>query len=217
MARRPTRYRAANLAWQLGGDVALVRKLAESADVLGLVECRDVRNEPIDVAKVLGPGWDTAQDLSSAARAGSVVAVRRTPDLTLRWSRLTLASPAGPKVQDRYLRVAHIIDHGRPTRIGVIHPPLRSTGRQDDAVRTARAWVSRMRAVRVVRPRLRWLLAGDFNMAPAAMARLVGAPHHGGEGVLGICWSGGWGSSWVRADHLPGSDHAVLTFREVKP
>lgn len=215
MKPRATRYRTANLAWQLGGDARLLRDLSDGADVLSLVECRTRDNQPIDVGKILGPGWDTRQDIASAARAGSVVAVRRTPDLELRWSRLILASPAGPGVQERYLRVAHIVDHGRPTRVGVLHNPLRATGRQDDAVRTARAWVGRMRAVRALRPRFRWMLSGDFNMAPAQMARLVGAPHSGGEGVLGVLWSGGWGSAWVRAEELPGTDHAALTFRQV--
>lgn len=213
MKRHPIRYRVANLAWQLGGDVALLRKLAESADVLELVECRDVRNRPIDVGQALGVGWNTAQDISTAARAGSVVAVRRTPDLTLRWSRLILASPAGPGVQDRFLRVAHIVDHGWPTRVGVLHNPLRGTGRQDDAVRTARAWTARLRAVRVLRPRFRWQLSGDFNMPPESMGRLVGAPHAAGEGVLGVLWSGGWGDASVSVDEVQGSDHAVVTFR----
>jgi len=211
--RRATRYVVANLAWQLNGDTRLLRQLAQTADVLALVECRTRDNKPIDVATALGPAWVTAQDTTTSARAGSVVAVRRTPDLVLRWSRLVLASPAGPGVQDRYLRIAHIIDHGRPTRVGVLHNPLRATGRQDDAVRTARAWVGRMRAVRALRPRLRWMLAGDFNMAPVAMRRLVHAPHSAGRGVLGIVWSRSWGDPSVTAVEVQGTDHAVLTFR----
>ncbi len=227
-----TVHRLANMAYQLGQDGALLHELADGgfvnddgdveppADVLELVECRTRANDPLDVAALLGPGWKVAQNTRSAAKAGSVVAVRRRGPVRLRWSRLQRASRAsrrGAGVQDRYRRVARLRDAAGPYRVAVQHDPLRSTGRQDDATRSARAWVRRVRSVaarrRVIGTRRgRWKFAGDTNRPHAQARRDLNAPNSAGADVMTLVWSAGWGPVDVTTAHLKGSDHAVLTF-----
>ncbi|MDN4174746.1 hypothetical protein QWY28_17425 [Nocardioides sp. SOB77] len=228
-----TVHRAANMAYQLGGDAQLLRRLADgwtdddgtrhaAADVLELVECRTRDNQPLDVAEILGPGWDVRQDLRSADRAGSVVAVRRRSGVRIVWSRLQLASRAsraGAGVQDRYRRASVLVDHRGPFRLGVQHDPLRSTGRQDDARRSSLAWVRRARramsrraAAAVRRLPLRWMYVGDPNRPHHAVRAELGAPHSHGADVMTRVWSAGWGRARVSADRLSGTDHHVLTF-----
>ena len=211
-----TRYDLANAAWQLAGDKALLLALAERADVLLLVECRTRDNRPLDVARALGPGWDVRQDCTSAARAGSVVAVRRGSRVTIRRSRICLASPAGPGVQARYRRQATLVDRGgrrpRRVRIAVQHNPLPATGRQRLAVDSACGWARRARRWRRARPRRRcWLWAGDANMPPEQMGHHLGAPHHYGQRPMVAAWSVGWGRVNTSTRRIHGSDHAVLT------
>lgn len=226
-----TVHRAANMAYQLGGDAQLLHQLANGwtdrdgtvhppADVLELVECRTRDNRPFDVAAILGDDWKVAQDTSTADRAGSVVAVRRGSGVRLLWSRLQLASEAsrrGAGVQDRYRRASLLADGRGPFRLGVQHDPLRSTGRQDDARRSAVAWVRRARRAmgrrlaRRVRP-LRWMYVGDPNRPHHAVRAELGAPHSHGKDVMTRVWSAGWGRVHVSADRLAGTDHHVLTF-----
>lgn len=208
-----TVYRTANLAFQLPGDGRLVGALAEGADVLLLVECRDGGNRPVPVAEHLGKEWRVMQDTSSGERAGSVVAVRRGA-VQVSWTRMLLASRPGVGVQGRYLRVAQIRDLRGLRRVGVLHNPLRPTGRQDDAVRSAQGWVRRARRAGVP-----WVLAGDFNMAHEQMRDWLGAPFSAGlpGDPMGIVWGRGWGIG-ERAPvpshrRYAGSDHAVLTWR----
>lgn len=217
-----TRYRTANLAFQLRGDVQLLKWLARDADVLGLVECRDRNDKPVDVAKVLGKGWDVRQDLSSGKRAGSVIAARKSADVEIKRShlqRISRASRQGAGVQDRYRRVAHLDDNGTPTRFAVEHHPLKSTGRKDEAVGNARRWVRRLRGAATRRrvqgfKRLRWMLVGDFNARHDAIRRELGAPFSAGVDVMGAVWSHGFGDAKVSiARHVPSTDHGVLTIK----
>lgn len=210
-----TRYVIGNAAFQLGHDRHLLRTLAADADVLLLVECRTRDNHPLDVAAVLGAGWDVRQDCSSAARAGSVIAVRRGSGVTIRRSRLCLASPAGPGVQARYRRQAVLVDRTsrrpRRVRVAVQHNPLASTGMQRVAVGSACSWVRAARRWRHARPRRRvWLWAGDANTSPGQMAQSLGAPHHYGQRPMAACWSAGWGQVHTSKRRVRGSDHAVL-------
>lgn len=205
--------RLANLAYQLPGDKQLVRRLAEGgdfdepADELFLVEARTADNQPLPIADYLGPRWDVSQDTTNGATAGSVIVTQRTR-ARIRWSLLRLLSKAGHKVQDRYLRAGAIraTSSGRWGRVAVVHFPLKSTDRQDQAIAKLRRWVRRQR-----RLGKRWMVAGDFNMPVAELARLLGAPHFYGEDVMGFIWSEGWGPVDTYATHMDGTDHAVLT------
>jgi hypothetical protein len=207
-----TVYRVANLAYQLPDDHDLIRRLRdgtgfdEPADVLLLVEARDADNQPLDVAKALGRGWSVSQDRSNGATAGSVIAVRRET-VRLRWSLSRLLSRKGRKVQDRYQRVGAVRPKRASTaRINVLHNPLRSTGRQEEAVANARRWVDRQN-----RRGKRWMVAGDFNMDANAMRIELGGARSFGADVMGIVLSGGWGDVDFSKSHYKGSDHAVLT------
>lgn len=210
-----TVYRLANLAFQLGGDYDLLRNLAdgsdnaradEPADVLLLVEARDRNNQPLPVADILGRDWDASQDTTSGALGGSVIATRRRHARS-RWSLLRVLSRAGRKVQTRYQRVGAIHSkRGKVGRVAVVHLALRSTGRQDDGVAEVRAWVQKQR-----RKGKRWMVAGDANMDPEQMARILDAPNFYGKDVVGFWWSEGWGDVDTYASTYRGSDHAVLT------
>lgn len=208
-----TAHRLANLTYQWGGDTQLVTRVAEGghfdepADVAFFVEARTADNQPLDIARILGRRWDVSQDTTSAATAGSVIATQRTR-ARIRWSLLRLLSRAGHKVQDRFLRAGAIRStrHGRWGRVAVVHFPLASTGRQEQAIAKLRRWVRRQR-----RLGKRWMVAGDFNMPVAELARILGAPHFYGEDVMGFIWSEGWGPVDTYATHMDGTDHAVLT------
>ena len=221
-----TVYRTANLAFQIGHNAALIHEVADGADVLGLVECRDASNRPVDVAAILGPEWRVQQNLRSGAKAGSVTAVRKGAGVKVRRSRLRRISDPGRDVQARYQRETVLVDHGVVTEFAVGHLPVVASGRQDDAARTTRAWLSgaRRRVARAdrrndrrhrrgKRPRLRrWLWAGDANQDPGAWARSLGAPHHFGVRPMALCWGPGWLVESKRARKgLTGTDHAVLT------
>lgn len=203
-----TVYRTANLAWQLGGDARLLRELAENVDVLVLVECRDRDNEPVDVRGAIGVEWKVWQDLSSGARAGSVIAVHR--DSGVRWrrirpSRLSVLSPDGDDVQTRYLRTLRLRDDLGWCRIAAAHPPLESTKLQDDANRALAKWWRRTPG--------RKAAFGDGNRNHESLRDTLRAAHSAGRDVMFAIWSTGWGRVWVHATEDPATDHHILTFR----
>ncbi len=207
-----TTYRVANLAYQLPGDHRLIRDLRdgrgfdEPADVLLLVEARDRDNKPVDVAKALGRGWTVSQDKSTGAKAGSVIATDRRA-VRLRWSLSRLLSRKGRKVQDRYQRAGAVRPkRGQVKRVAVLHNPLKSTGRQQEAIDSAREWVDRQK--REGKP---WMVAGDYNTNHEDMRRKLGGAHSFGRDVMGFVISDGWGDVKFHASVYRGSDHAVLT------
>ena len=202
-----TVYRTANLAFQLPGDGRLIEELANGADVLLLVECRDGANRPVPVAEHLGKEWRVMQDTSSGERAGSVIAVRRGA-VQVSWTRMLLASRPGVGVQGRYLRVAQIRDLRGLRRVGVLHnPPGRRGGRTMLSGRLG-GWVRRARRAGVP-----WVLAGDFNMAHEQMRDWLGAPFSAGlpGDPMGIVWGRGWGLASVRRSRVTGGMPARIT------
>lgn len=207
-----TVYRAANLWWNSdGGDRRLVRTLAKDADVLALVECRTSDNKPLDIREILGVEWRVFQNTTDAARAGSAIAVHR--DSGVRWrrpfpTRARVMSAPGRDVQTRYLRTARLIDDRGPVTIGVPHIPLEDTGRQDDAIRTLRAWWHRTPGRKVI--------LGDGNMPHAELQKRIGAAYSDGADVMFVCWSTGWPAMTTKAARMSGTDHNVLRFAPTK-
>lgn len=212
-----TIYRIVNLAFQLDGDTTLLREAAEGcqgdppADVLLGVEARDRTNRPVDVAAALGSSWRVFQDTRNGETAGSFIAVRKGSEVAPRWFHWLIASLAGRDVQARRLLALAIRDHGRKRVIGVLHNPLKSTGMQDDAVRSARAWAQRRRDKGDP-----WALFGDNNMSPAAMQAAIGAAYSGGRDVMAVIYSPGWGVTHLTGADYKGTDHAVLTWRVLR-
>lgn len=204
-----TEFNLANLAFQLGGDAELIKTVAADADLTVFVESRTAANTPIDVAKILGENYSVSQNLSNAAMAGTVIVVNlsRKSRLKIRWSILQVLSKAGHKVQTRYLRIGafRTLRDGKTGRIAGVHIPLKSTGRQEAAVRKLKRWVKRQR-----RLNKRWMVIGDFNMKARELARLLDAPYYFGEDVMGFVCSEGWDIDDFDSKHLEGSDHAIL-------
>ncbi len=100
-----------------GKTERIVLAAAKDADVL---TCCEIAN--IDLADLLGPDWDVAQDTSKWAKAGCGIAVRRTRGQIKRW-HLRLGVTAwlrgrrARQMQDRYVVVAVVkIDPGTPHR-----------------------------------------------------------------------------------------------------
>lgn len=205
-----TVYRTVNAAWQMGHNAALIREVAKGADVLALVECRDARNRPVNVKRILGADWWVQQDLRSGARAGSVTAVRKGSGVGVKRSSLRRLSDRGHKVQVRYQRVTVLRDHGQRVVLTVAHNPLPSTGRMRQAVTRTQAWVR-------ARARVVWLWAGDANADPRTWARVLGASGYHGVRPMVMAWSRGFNDSGrsVRK-RVPGTDHAVLTVTTAK-
>ncbi len=110
-------------------------------------------------------------------------------------------------MQDRYQRTGAIRPkRGQVKRVNVLHNPLKSTGRQQEAIDSAREWVDRQK--REGKP---WMVAGDFNTNHEDMRRKLGGAHSFGRDVMGFVLSDGWGDVEFSASVYRGSDHAVLT------
>lgn len=207
-----TRYRVVNLAWQLGGDIKLLRAVASSADVLGLVECRDFHNNPVDVATALGPEWDVWQDLSDGARAGTAIAIRKGCGVTVRhgaqaFEQFVRVADGNSEVQARYMRTLKMRDGHKRVTLFVVHIPLASSGQQEAAMQAAsRAWR---------RTPGRKIMMADGNMPPIVFAADLGAPHYSGAKPMVIAWSKPLERDGVRANWVAttGSDHKVGTLR----
>lgn len=161
---------------------AIVLDGAEDADILTLCEVAN-----IDVAKVLGPKWDVAQDTSSPAKAGSAVAVRRSRARIKSWRlalgvRAVLAGRRADRMRDRYVMVATIIVDGHDQRrrwqykVAAGHaPPKRNWSPW---------WGAWMRAVRLV---LAHDIGADWNRAKAAVQKVFPARivrMHRGDGFV---------------------------------
>jgi len=228
------KLRVANLTWQWGGDAALLDDVTgDEVDVAALVEARDIDDDPVPVARVLGSAWQVAQRLASGALAGCALAVRKSSATRLaRWQSIKAAA-AGHKVQQRNLIHAVLLTK-TPTvvhedHVIVIHNPLKSTGKQLDAVRAvrrrqavvahratsvrARAAARARRATgRPVRTRVvRWIVLGDFNQSHAAERAALGGTGSDGHDVMGAVWGHGWGDITVTSQARPHTDHHVLT------
>lgn len=201
----------ANMAWQLGGDAKLLLLLADDADGLVLLECRTKDNEPIDVRAILGRNWRVWQDLSSPARAGTVIALRKGGRIRRRWGvqtkrALVRVARRGPKLQDRYLRTLPVTGPDGPFELMGVHQPLHSTGQQGAAFDESRAvWRSTPG---------RKVAFMDGNTRPALAAQAITAPNHSGNGVLVWCWSAGWQDVDVSWRKRKGTDHEVGTFKK---
>lgn len=95
---------------------SIILDAAPHADVLTLCEVFNV-----DVAKVLGPDWEVAQDRSSKAKAGVAVAVRKDRG-KITEKRIKLGVPAvlrGRRAKDmrsRYIMIATILYDGENAR-----------------------------------------------------------------------------------------------------
>lgn len=203
-------YRGANLAWQLGGDRRLVRDLADGADALVLVECRTRDNCPVDVRAILGDRWLVRQNMRSPALSGTVIALRKGGSVKLRRNspqraRLVRINTSGNGVQARYLRSIPVTDSQGDAMLFGAHMPIRSTGKQDEAVAAIR---TEWRAIGG-----RKLMFADGNMRPAAFAEEVTIPHFDGNGVMFWGWSKGWPDVDVTWRQDDGSDHKTGTFR----
>lgn len=199
-----SRIEGANMAYQLAGDAALLLKLAEDADALVLVECRTRDNEPIDVAAVLGPDWLVWQDLSSPARAGTVIALRKGGPVKRQKnarSSLRKIAAAGPELQTRYLRRLRVYDEtGAFTLMGA-HIPKKSTGKQESALKkVGQIWRSITG---------RKLIFMDGNHRPMEVAHTITAPNFSGNGVMVYAWSAGFKDVAVRWVKRKFTDHLV--------
>lgn len=200
----------ANCAWQLGGDRRLILELADGKDALVLVECRTKDNQPVDVAAILGPDWSVSQDLRSAARSGTAIAVRKRGRIRRRravgaFRRMVQISRQASDVQARYLRAVPLRDEHGPFTLMGGHIPLKSTGQQDEALEVVEATWRRTRG--------RKAIFMDGNARPAIVAGTVTAPHFSGDGVMVWAWSKGWGAVRVFWHAIRGSDHKTGTFR----
>lgn len=221
--RWKVRYGTVNCAWQLGGDVRLLRTASSLVDVLQPVECRDKDMRPIDVAAILGPEWMVRQTLTddfgrpSSALAGSAIAVRKSAGIVIHNSRLIKLSEPGKEVQARYQRITVLREpSGWVTEAAAGHIPLLGTGRQDDAMKRVAAWRQAagrrrndQRLARREGERL-WIWQGDANMPLNMFASRIDAPHHYGSNVMVSAWSTGWGPVDGRAVRVPGSDHPMV-------
>lgn len=214
-----TRISVFNAAWQLGGDPELIRDVVEETrcDIVAGVECRTKGNQPIPVAKILGPKWDTQQKLIDGPRAGSVAgavtAVRKASGIDVRRSRLELLSHAGRDVQARYQRLTVVeTPRGHVLEIPVWHAPLQKTGRHQEAVRNAAEMVQRVRNRRQVNPSRRLGIGlGDVNDDIATWAREIGWNRCYGVKPMGIFLSTRWGQVEFTKVRIKGSDHWILT------
>jgi hypothetical protein len=211
-------YSVANLAWQLGGDADLVRETAANAEVLVLVECRTRAHDPIDIARILGRGWQVQQSgiaKPDDARAGTTTAVRN--GIKVRRTRLSLLSDAsheGDGVQRRHQRLTVLEDPYADAVVDLMggHNPLPSTGRFMQARQNAQFLVANAQRRHHTLPKRRqWLWMGDPNTDPATWARALGAARHYGIRPMAACWSNGWGDLATSRRHVKGSDHYVLT------
>lgn len=210
-----------NMAYQLRGDEKLLGFVMDRCDVAGLVEARKRDNTPLPVSKIVNGAKGLAgkfrirQNTSDSARSGSAVVVAEDADhIRLRWSRLFMVSTAGGMrtfVQARYLRATKVLDNGLPTYMGVVHFPLESTGLQGKALRRTRRWVARQR-----RMNRRWILMGDGNTDPVALARTLGAGwvHH--VDVMFIMGGGGWGAMQKDVLRHPATDHGIPVVHEYR-
>lgn len=140
-----TKIAVVNCTWQWGGDDELLNKIAEWADIMLMVEGRTAENRPLPIRKFIGDTHRVRQDLSNSSRSGSAIAVRKSPDLHIRSSKLTRLSPEGHNVQARFLRELTVVDHGVPSRYAAGHLGLQSTGVQDNGERNMKNWVARAR------------------------------------------------------------------------
>jgi len=216
------RFVNVNMAWQLGGDAELLKWIAKFADVMGIEEARTADNQPLDVQAILGDEWDVRQDLSSAAKAGSVTAVRRRPGLKVLSTRLDVMSDAGHKVQARYQRTTTIRDTSvrRRKRVRVIvgHAALPSTGRHEQAVQSARRAIGTARRWRArAKFMVRWIGMWDCNADPDLWAHQIGAPNHFGAKPMVTCWSEGWGPVRLLKIRRKGTDHFILVLKRKPP
>lgn len=146
----------------------IIRDAASTADVLTMCEVANV-----DVAAVLGGGWQVAQDRSTWARAGCAVAIRRDRGRIIRW-RLRLGVPAffrgrrANRMQDRYLLRAVVrVDPGTrrrwTLRIAAGHaPPKRNWSIWWPA------WITVARSMRV------HVVGGDWNRLARAVRPAMG-------------------------------------------
>lgn len=213
------RWTLINMTWQLGHDATLLIDAAQDADLLLLVECRTKDNQPLDVAQILGPDWDTRQDLTNAARAGTVLAVRRASGVEVLSSVLVLLSHADHGVQARYQRVSVVREprwwlRRRKVRVIIGHAPVEETGRHEEAVtRTRRVidGVKRWRGRRAVPWRRPWIGGWDGNDEPLVWANAIGAPNYYGGRPMVIGWSHGWGKVRTWRRRIKGADHTVIT------
>lgn len=200
------------MAWQLGGDAVQLRMLADGADVLLLVECRTKDNEPVDVKKALGKGWRVWQDLSSASRSGSVIAVRKggpcKAEKKLNRSTMQRIADGGPELQARYMRTLQVRDERGELTLIVGHMPKKDTGQQESALTRAHGG---------------WSIIGgrklgyfDVNSDIHRAADHIGAPNVSGNGVVCFMWSNGWNYIRARWSRVSNLDHMVGTITTIE-
>lgn len=211
-----TRYGVVNAAWQLGGDVELLRSVAAQHEVLGIVEARTRNNQPLDVKAILGPDYAVRQNTRTAATAGTAIAIRKGAGVTGAWWQSFLMNRGNGAVQARYLKQLIVRDGSGPVRLGVAHLALESSGMHEEGIRACKAFVERSRAAmtrahRQGRPLPRWLLLADGNESHESIGKKLHAPFSCGADVMGAWWSTGWGNAECLTRPWPNTDHHVLT------
>ncbi|WP_377322794.1 hypothetical protein ACFJIY_25115 [Pimelobacter simplex] len=178
----------------------IVLAAVEHADVVTMCEVAN-----IDVADVLGPGWDVAQDTSAWAKAGCAVAIRRSRGYVKRW-HLRLGVTAwlrgrrAKQMNDRYVVVAVLkIDPGTRWRwrhkVAAGHaPPKRNWSPW---------WTVWMRLVRTLAV---FDIGADWNRRRPAIADAMPARRIYMHGIDGFALR-----PWLAADGLThrdvGGDH----------
>lgn len=217
----PTSYATGNLAWHMPKDVDLVRFIASLGTVSGFVESREKDGDPVDVNAILSDKWQVRQDLRDGRRSGTAVSVRVGRKVRLRRVVTWMSNRAGrwrDPVQDRWLKIAHVVDNGIYTRVIVIHFATENSGQQKQSRRALRKAINRAN-----RAGVRWVAMGDFNTDVPALARSMGAEWCHSVDVMGIFGGAGrtverdgrgWGHMTKAVYHHRSTDHGIPVVTE---
>jgi N-acetylmuramoyl-L-alanine amidase len=198
--RQDIRYSAGNLDFTQGRGSAesLARQAAFSDLVL------DVEGKYVDAAATLGDDWQVVQFLDTEAKAGSIIAVRKSAG-TIRRPRIRkLVEPDGEKMLTRHAVTCVFKAPGRRAQrliVGHIPPPrfprLRALG-----LNQLSYLVSRVRKPLI--------FGGDVNVPARDMATRFPGRRWVSTGVIGLLVPRTW--AWSSpATHEIGSDHKAVS------
>ena len=173
---KAVRVWAANLDFATGAkaDAPHIAHLCEQADVLLLVECKN-----LDVRSLLPDGWSCNQDTSSPDRAGSVVAWR-TAMFRVGAHRMRLMSKGTGGLLARWANVQTLTRKGSWTRRRYVAAHLAPE-------RFKQLWPAQIAVLHGIRwkPYGRVVMGGDFNQPLGDVAtKLRLTPH--GPGIVGV-------------------------------
>lgn len=194
-----------NLAWQRGGNEALLHAACVGADVVLVIEALREKGKKVErLGSILPKGWSTNQVTSSPARAGSAVCWLNST-MNHRDDSLTRMSPKGDNVRERYLSATLLSVRGSTDlrRYGAAHAPLEATGVKDDFYRDGlRPWYKRHDHA---------IVGIDGNLPPRAVQdKLAGlnVKVYGAE-VMSIIVPRNVEVTATRTQHHPASDHPI--------